>query len=67
MHFPDPWWKKRHEKRLAMGPALLDSLARLLVDGGEVFVRTDVEERAAPYAEQLGAHPAREPAGDARG
>ena len=47
LHFPDPWWKKRHEKRLVMGPALLDCLARLLVDGGELFVQTDVEERAA--------------------
>lgn len=67
LHFPDPWWKKRHTKRLVMGPALLDAIARLLEDGGEVFVQTDVEERAALYAEQLGAHPALEPAGDAPG
>jgi tRNA (guanine-N7-)-methyltransferase len=67
LHFPDPWWKKRHEKRLVMGPGLLDSVARLLADGGEVFVQTDVEERAALYAAQLGAHPHLEPAGDAPG
>lgn len=67
LHFPDPWWKKRHEKRLVMSPALLDSMARLLADGGEVFVQTDVEERAALYAEQIGAHPDFEPAGDAPG
>ncbi|WP_438034947.1 hypothetical protein [Sorangium sp. So ce204] len=63
LHFLAPWWKKR----LVMGPALLDSLARLLVDGGELFVQTDVEERGALYAEQIGAHPAFEPAGDAPG
>lgn len=67
MHFPDPWWKKRHQKRLVMSPALLDEMARLLADGGELFVQTDVEERAALYAEQIGAHPAFEPAGDAPG
>jgi tRNA (guanine-N7-)-methyltransferase len=67
LHFPDPWWKKRHTKRLVMGPALLDHIARLLVDGGEIFVQTDVEERGALYEAQLGAHPDLEPAGDAPG
>ena len=67
LHFPDPWWKKRHEKRLVMGPRLLDAIARLLEDGGEIFVQTDVEDRAALYAEQIGAHPDLEPAGDAPG
>jgi tRNA (guanine-N7-)-methyltransferase len=67
LHFPDPWWKKRHEKRLVMGPALLDAVARLLEDGGEIFVQTDVEERAALYAEQIGGHADLEPAGDAAG
>lgn len=67
LHFPDPWWKKRHTKRLVMGDALLDAAARLLVDGGELFVQTDVEERAALYEEQIGAHPDLEPAGDAPG
>ncbi len=67
LHFPDPWWKKRHNKRLVMGPGLLDSLARLLVPGGELFVQTDVEERADQYDAQIAAHPAFEPAGDVEG
>lgn len=67
LHFPDPWWKKRHEKRLVMGPGLLDSIARLLHEGGELFVQTDVEERAAQYEAQVLAHGAFEPAGDAAG
>ena len=65
LHFPDPWWKKRHEKRLVMGAGLLDAVARLLVPGGELFVQTDVEERAVLYDAQIAAHPAFEPAGDA--
>ena len=67
LHFPDPWWKKRHEKRLVAGAPLLDGIARLLVDGGELFAQTDVEERAAQYAELFTAHPALEPAGDVVG
>jgi tRNA (guanine-N7-)-methyltransferase len=67
LHFPDPWWKKRHEKRLVMGAPLLDAIARLLADGGELFVQTDVEDRAELYEAQIAAHPALEPAGDAPG
>jgi tRNA (guanine-N7-)-methyltransferase len=67
LHFPDPWWKKRHEKRLVMSPALLDAVARLLRDGGALYVQTDVEERAAMYEAQIGAHPDFEPAGDEPG
>jgi tRNA (guanine-N7-)-methyltransferase len=45
--FPDPWWKKRHAKRLLVRSDFLDEVARLLEQGGELFVQTDVEERAA--------------------
>jgi tRNA (guanine-N7-)-methyltransferase len=64
LHFPDPWWKKRHDKRLVLVEPLLDSIARLLVSGGELFVQTDVEDRAAQYQARLDAFPALEPAGD---
>jgi tRNA (guanine-N7-)-methyltransferase len=49
IHFPDPWWKKRHEKRLVVNPNLLPDVVRALVPGGELFVQTDVEDRAAEY------------------
>ena len=64
LHFPDPWWKKRHQKRLVMGDVFLDNVARLLVRGGELYVQTDVEERADLYDLQVTNHPAFEPAGD---
>jgi tRNA (guanine-N7-)-methyltransferase len=67
LHFPDPWWKKRHEKRLVMGASLLDSIARLLVDGGELFVQTDVEERSAQYGAEIDSHELFRPAGDEPG
>lgn len=57
VHFPDPWWKKRHEKRLVVGAELLPQVARVLVPGGELFVQTDVEERAAQYEAAIAAIP----------
>ncbi len=67
LHFPDPWWKKRHEKRLVMGDELLKQIVRLLEPGGALYVQTDVEERAALYREQVGAVSALAPFGDAPG
>ena len=67
VHFPDPWWKKRHHKRLVMGDLLLDEIARLLEVGGEIFVQTDVEERADQYEALLGFDARFESAGDVEG
>jgi len=53
LHFPDPWWKKRHDKRRVIGEALLSELARLMKQGGELFIQTDVEHRAEQYVAQL--------------
>lgn len=67
LHFPDPWWKKRHEKRLVMGDLFLDEVARLLTAGGHLYVQTDVEERAALYADVVALHRAFVPDGAAPG
>ena len=58
MHFPDPWWKKRHAKRRLGGRETLDPVARLLAPGGELFIQTDVEERAEDFATAIRAHDA---------
>ncbi len=67
LHFPDPWWKKRHQKRLVMGDAFLAQVERLLEPGGELFIQTDVEERAELYAKVVAEHEAFVPAGDVEG
>ncbi len=67
VHFPDPWWKKRHRKRLVVQGGLLDELARLLEPGGELFVQTDVEERAAGYQQLVELDPRFTPDGDVAG
>jgi tRNA (guanine-N7-)-methyltransferase len=67
VHFPDPWWKKRHHKRLVMKDGLLEQVARLLEPGGELFVQTDVEERAAAYEELVALDARFVPHGDTPG
>lgn len=57
LHFPDPWWKKRHDKRRVIGDALLTELTRLMRPGAVLFIQTDVEHRAAEYVEALRARP----------
>ncbi|GHJ40532.1 tRNA (guanine-N(7)-)-methyltransferase [Streptomyces sp. TS71-3] len=57
VYFPDPWPKKRHQKRRLIQPAFLDLAASRLKPGALLHCATDWE----PYAEQmlrvLTAHP----------
>jgi tRNA (guanine-N7-)-methyltransferase len=64
VHFPDPWWKKRHQKRLVVRDRFVDEAARLLEPGGELFVQTDVEERAVGYEQLVSFDPRFLPNGD---
>jgi tRNA (guanine-N7-)-methyltransferase len=65
MHFPDPWWKTRHLKRSLVGETLLDDIARVLLPRGELFLQTDVEERASLHLAAVVEHGAFELAGEA--
>ncbi len=67
LHFPDPWWKKRHEKRLVMGDVVQTEIERLLAPGGVLFMQTDVEHRAQQYGAFLSSRPVLEPFGDRPG
>ncbi len=58
VHFPDPWWKKRHHKRLVVSPDFASLAAAALVPGGELFVQTDVPDRADAYERVLSEHSA---------
>ncbi len=49
VHFPDPWWKTKHEKRVVICPEVVSRLAWVLEDGGELFVQTDVDYRFDQY------------------
>lgn len=57
INFPDPWWKKRHQKRLVVSEPTLREVARLLRPGGHLLVQTDVAERVETYRAALSAVP----------
>ncbi|NJP09071.1 MAG: tRNA (guanosine(46)-N7)-methyltransferase TrmB [Leptolyngbyaceae cyanobacterium RU_5_1] len=58
IQFPDPWFKRRHQKRRVVQPELVDDLANFLVSGGRVFVQSDVEEVAIAIRDRFHEHPA---------
>jgi len=47
--FPDPWHKKRHNKRRLIQPAFVSQLLTRIAPGGYLHCATDW----APYAEQM--------------
>ena len=42
VNFPDPWFKRRHQKRRMVDAVLADAIARVTRPGADVFVQTDV-------------------------
>jgi tRNA (guanine-N7-)-methyltransferase len=44
VYFPDPWWKKRHQKRRVFTEPFAAQCERVLRPGGLLHVVTDVEE-----------------------
>ncbi|WP_263081110.1 tRNA (guanosine(46)-N7)-methyltransferase TrmB [Endozoicomonas sp. Mp262] len=49
IYFPDPWHKKRHNKRRLVQPEFIELLRPKLADGGIIHLATDWEN----YAEQM--------------
>lgn len=49
IYFPDPWHKKRHNKRRLVQPAFAELLVRKLADDGRLHLATDWQD----YAEQM--------------
>ena len=49
IYFPDPWHKKRHNKRRLIQPAFVAKLVRTLASGAYLHCATDWQ----PYAEQM--------------
>jgi tRNA (guanine-N7-)-methyltransferase len=49
IYFPDPWHKKRHNKRRLVQPPFVAKLVKHLAPGGYLHLATDWE----PYAQQM--------------
>jgi tRNA (guanine-N7-)-methyltransferase len=58
IQFPDPWFKKRHQKRRVVQPEMIEVLAKQLVPSGTVFLQSDVEAVAIEMSDRVQAHPA---------
>ncbi|MEM9805154.1 MAG: tRNA (guanosine(46)-N7)-methyltransferase TrmB [Cyanobacteria bacterium P01_D01_bin.56] len=43
IQFPDPWFKKRHQKRRVVQPQLVQDLAEFMLPGAWVWLQSDVE------------------------
>lgn len=56
--FPDPWPKRRHNRRRIVNPANLDMLARVMADGAELRLATDDQDYLVWILRHLNAHPA---------
>ena len=55
--FPDPWHKKRHNKRRLVQPAFVAKLCEHLAPGGYIHCATDWQPYAEQMLEVLGAEP----------
>ncbi len=53
IQFPDPWFKKRHQKRRVVQPGLVLELAEHLPVNGWVWLQSDVEEVAVAMRDQF--------------
>ena len=56
IQFPDPWFKRRQQKRRAVQPELVSTLAELLVSNGDVFLQSDVFEVAEDMRQHFDAN-----------
>ena len=43
VYFPDPWWKKRHQRRRVFTPSFVEHVERVLLPGGTLQFWTDVQ------------------------
>jgi tRNA (guanine-N7-)-methyltransferase len=60
IYFPDPWPKRRHERRRLFRPGIGASLARCIVPGGRLHLATDQEDYFAAMLAVLVGEPALE-------
>ncbi len=57
LFFPDPWHKKRHNKRRLVQPSFVELVRRKLMPGGVFHLATDWEDYAAQMLAVLSAAP----------
>ena len=58
IQFPDPWFKKRHQKRRVVQPELVAQLAALMPSGAWVWLQSDIEEVCQQMCDRFDEHSA---------
>jgi tRNA (guanine-N7-)-methyltransferase len=56
IQFPDPWFKKKHNKRRVVQPDLVTLLVDYLAVGGEIFLQSDIKEVAVEMRDRFAAN-----------
>lgn len=46
IQFPDPWFKKKHQKRRVVQSEIVEILAQFLATKGQIFLQSDIKEVA---------------------
>ena len=57
IQFPDPWFKRKHNKRRVVQPELVKILVDYLVEGGSIFLQSDIEEVALEMRQRFVVNP----------
>ena len=58
IQFPDPWFKRKHQKRRVVQPEIVAAVATYLAKGGELFVQSDVLEVEQEMVDRFADHAA---------
>ncbi len=61
LYHPDPWPKRRHQRRRLVQPDFVDAVAACLIHGGRWAIQTDHAEYFAWITERVQAHPSLAP------
>ncbi|MEB3280449.1 MAG: tRNA (guanosine(46)-N7)-methyltransferase TrmB [Lyngbya sp.] len=58
IQFPDPWFKRRHQRRRIVQPELVAEIADYMMIGGEVFLQSDVKDVIEQMSDIFAENPA---------
>lgn len=53
IQFPDPWFKKKHQKRRVVQPEIVEIIGQFLNKKGQIFLQSDIEEVAQEMCEHF--------------
>ena len=56
IQFPDPWFKRKHNKRRVVQPELVKILVDYLVEGGTIFLQSDIADVALEMRQRFAAN-----------